>query len=197
MSLIFDSLRNLYRKGDLSGYSDYYKSLSDQDITPEISLLSVHAFCTMGNWKEAEKSLQKLRNSGSPIYSAKATLIENEIDFLLCGYSIEKANRIIELCDNAQKDFPNDEFMCFADEVKYKIRSAMLTWGILNAEDKKEHIEIGKQLLEKFFVIDKEHSFDFLAALVNDSYNYPCPDAIKACELVKSYQHWIDTPDSL
>lgn len=197
MSLIFDSLRNLYRKGDLSGYFDYYKSLSDQDIIPEISLLSVHAFCTMGNWKEAEKSLQKLRNSGSPIYLAKATLIENEIDFLLCGYSIEKANRIIELCDNAQKDFPNDEFMCFADEVKYKIRSAMLTWGILNAEDKKENIEIGKQLLEKFFVIDKEHSFDFLAALLNDSYNYPCPDAIKACELVKSYQHWIDTPDSI
>lgn len=197
MSLIFDSLRNLYRKGDLRGYSDYYQSLTDRDIIPEISLLSVHVFCTMGDWKEAEKNLRKLRDSGSPVYSAKARLIENEIDFLLCGYSIEKANRIIELCDNAQKDFPNDEFMCFADEVKHKIRSAMLTWGILNAEDKKEHIEIGKQLLERFFVIDKAHSFDFMATLVNDSYNYPCPDAVGACELVKRYRHWIDTPDSI
>ena len=68
MSLIFDSLRDLYRTGDLNGYSEYYKSLSNQDITPEISLLSVHAFSTMGKWKEARKSLRKLQNSGSPIF---------------------------------------------------------------------------------------------------------------------------------
>lgn len=196
MSLIFDSLRDLYRTGDLNGYFEYYKSLSNQDITPEISLLSVHAFSTMGKWKEARKSLRKLQNSGSPIYSTKARLLENELDFLLCGHSIEKAECVIELCDNAQKDFPNDEFMCFADEIKYKIRSVMLTWGILNAEDKKKHIEDGKQLFEKYFVIDKTHSFDFLATLINDSCNYPCPDAREACKLVDSYQFWTELSDS-
>lgn len=148
MSLIFDSLKELYRKGDLNGYLEFYASLSNEDITAEISLLSVHAFCTMGNWKKTEKCLLKLQNSDFPIYSAKACLLKQEIDFLLNGYSVEKANCIFENCDNARQEFSQDEFMCFAEEIKYKIYSAMLTWGILNAEEKKEHIEKGKRLLK-------------------------------------------------
>ena len=197
ISLIFDSLRDFYRRGDLTGYSDYYKTISCRDITSEISLLSVHAFCTMGNWKEAEINLRRLQDSGSPIYSAKARLLENELDFLLCGYSVEKANRVIEICDNAQKDFPDDEFMCFADEIKYKVHSVMLTWGILNAEDKEKHIENGKRLFEKYYVTDKEHSFDFLATVINDCSGYPCPDPFQACRLVSNYQNWMDSSDSI
>lgn len=196
MSLIFDSLKDLYRKGDLSGYLEFYASLSNEDITAEISLLSVHAFCTLGNWKETEKCLLKLQDSDFPIYSAKACLLKQEIDFLLNGYSVEKANCIFENCDNARQEFPQDEFMCFAEEIKYKIRSVMLTWGILNAEEKKEHIEKGKRLFEKYFVTDKAHSFDFLATLVNDSFTYPCPEPIEACNLVNTYQSWMDASDA-